>query len=58
LSEQLGSNQPSTEQIQEVIALLLKIFEIKQVEMAERRERLDEILSLYGLQNIGIIFDF
>ena len=52
LSEELNSNEPSTEQIQEVISLLVKIFEVKQVEMPERRERLDEIFSRYGLQNM------
>ena len=52
LSEELGSNQPSTEEIKEVISLLVKILEIKQVEMTERKEILDEIFIRYGLQNM------
>ncbi|MBF2006661.1 MAG: hypothetical protein IGS49_14630 [Chlorogloeopsis fritschii C42_A2020_084] len=51
LAEELGKNQPSTEQMKEAISLLVKIFEVKQVDMEERRERLEEILNLHQLQN-------
>lgn len=49
LAEELGNNQPNSEQTQEAISLLFKIFEVKQVEMSERRERLEEIFDRYEL---------
>lgn len=52
LQEELGDARPSDEQIREVIGLLLRIFETKQVDIAEREDRLRETIDLHKLHHL------
>lgn len=49
LYEKLDDKRPSDEEIKEVIAYLLTIFETKMVDMDEREDRLKEILDKHHL---------
>ncbi len=52
LMEELGDSQPGEQQAREVIDLLLKIFETKQVDIEEREERIREILARNKLEGM------
>lgn len=52
MMEELGEAQPTTAQMREAIALLLTIFETKQVDLDEREDRLREILELHKLEAV------
>lgn len=52
LREELGEARPSDEQIREVIGMLLTIFETKQLDIAEREDRLRETLDLHDLHHL------
>lgn len=45
LSEEFAGQRPSDAQVQEVMSLLLGILQTKQVDLAERQERIAEILD-------------
>ena len=49
LWEKLGVERPTDDQIREALGILKAIFELKQVDLAERNERLHEIAELHSV---------